>query len=352
MMEFSVQQIALLIGGKIEGNADAVVSSFAKIEEASSNDLAFLANPKYEEYLYNTKAGVVIIGEDLVLKSNVNTSLVRVKDPYASFASLMQTYQQMVAEKMVGIQDPSFIDKSAKIGEHIFIGAFAFIGENAIIEDGAKIYPQVYIGKNVSIGKKSTIHPGVKIYDNCIIGEGVIIHAGTIIGSDGFGFAPKKDGSYLKVPQMGNVVIEDNVEIGANTCIDRATMGSTIIRKGTKLDNLLQVAHNVEIGEDSVIAAQTGISGSTKIGKRAMIGGQVGIVGHITIAEGVKVGAKSGINGNVTEKNKALNGTPAFDHLASLRSLSVFRKLPALSKKIDEIETLLNTLAADRKERD
>lgn len=349
MMEFSVQQIAQLIGGKVEGNESKTVSSFAKIEEASEKDLAFLANPKYEEFLYSTKAGVIIIGEDLELKSPLTSTLIRVKDAYASFANLMQHYQQMVAAKMVGIEDPSYIHKSAKIGEHVYVGAFAYVAENAAIADDAKIYPQVYVGKNVRIGKRSVLHPGVKIYDDCIIGDDVIIHAGTIIGGDGFGFAPKKDGTYQKVPQMGNVVIEDHVEIGANTCIDRATMGSTIIRKGTKLDNLLQVAHNVDIGEDSVIAAQTGISGSAKIGKRAMIGGQVGIVGHITIAEGVKVGAKSGINSNVTEKNKALNGVPAIDHLASLKSLAIFRKLPELSKKIDEIETLIKKMAADQK---
>ena len=348
MMEFSIQQIAALIGGKIEGDGNKIVSSFSKIEEAETGNLAFLANPKYEEFLYTTKASAVIISEDLALKQAFDTTLIRVKDPYASFAFLMQYYQQIAAEKMVGIQEPVYIDKSAKIGENVFIGAFAFIGENAIIEDGAKIYPQVYIGKNVCIGKKSVINPGTKIYHDCAIGNEVIIHAGAIIGSDGFGFAPQVDGSYQKVPQMGNVVIEDNVEIGANTCIDRATMGSTIIRKGTKLDNLLQIAHNVEIGEDSVIAAQTGISGSTKIGKRAMIGGQVGIVGHITIAEGVKVGAQSGINNNVTEKNKALNGTPAFDHLSSLKSLSIFRKLPALSKKVQELEALIKKLATEK----
>ena len=348
MMEFSIQQIAALIGGKIEGDGNKIVSSFSKIEEAETGNLAFLANPKYEEFLYTTKASAVIISEDLALKQAFDTTFIRVKDPYASFAFLMQYYQQIAAEKMVGIQEPVYIDKSAKIGENVFIGAFAFIGENAIIEDGAKIYPQVYIGKNVCIGKKSVINPGTKIYHDCAIGNEVIIHAGAIIGSDGFGFAPQVDGSYQKVPQMGNVVIEDNVEIGANTCIDRATMGSTIIRKGTKLDNLLQIAHNVEIGEDSVIAAQTGISGSTKIGKRAMIGGQVGIIGHITIAEGVKVGAQSGINNNVTEKNKALNGTPAFDHLSSLKSLSIFRKLPALSKKVEELEALIKKLATGK----
>jgi UDP-3-O-[3-hydroxymyristoyl] glucosamine N-acyltransferase len=340
-MEFSAQQIAALIGGKIEGNSNEIISNFSKIEEAKKGDLAFLANPKYEEFLYTTKAGAVIVSETLILKQTVEATLIRVKDPYASFASLMQNYQQMVADKIVGIQEPVYIDKSAKIGENVFIGAFAYVGENAIIEDGAKIYPQVYIGKNVSIGKKSVLHPGVKIYHDCIIGNEVIIHAGTVIGSDGFGFAPQVDGSYKKVPQMGNVVIENNVEIGANTCIDRATMGSTTVCTGTKLDNLLQIAHNVEIGEDSVIAAQTGISGSTKIGKRAMIGGQVGIVGHITIAEGVKIGAQSGINGNVTEKNISLNGTPAFDHMSSLKSLSIFRKLPSLAKKVDELEAII-----------
>lgn len=348
-MEFSAQQIAALIGGKIEGDQNAIVRSFAKIEDAKEQDLAFLANLKYEEFLYTTKASIIILGDDFELKSPTKSTLIRVKDAYSSFASLMQYYQQMMAQQLVGIQEPSFIHPSAVIGSNVFIGAFAYVGENAIIEDGAKIHPQVYIGQNARIGQKSILHPGVKVYQECKVGNQVVIHAGTIIGSDGFGFAPQPDGTYQKVPQLGNVIIEDMVEIGANTCIDRATMGSTIIRKGTKLDNLLQVAHNVEIGEDCVIAAQTGISGSTKIGNKVMIGGQVGVIGHITVAEGTKVGAQSGITKTVKEKNTSLNGTPAHDHMASMRSQAMLRKLPELEKKIKELE---NMLAALLKERD
>ena len=348
-MEFSAQQIAALIGGKIEGDQNAIVRSFAKIEDAKEQDLAFLANLKYEEFLYTTKASIIILGDDFELKSPSKSTLIRVKDAYSSFAFLMQYYQQMMTQQLVGIQEPSFIHPTAVIGSNVFIGAFSYIGENAIIEDGAKIHPQVYIGQNARIGQKSILHPGVKVYQECRVGNQVIIHAGTIIGSDGFGFAPQPDGTYQKVPQLGNVIIEDMVEIGANTCIDRATMGSTIIRKGTKLDNLLQVAHNVEIGEDCVIAAQTGISGSTKIGNKVMIGGQVGVIGHITVAEGTKVGAQSGITKTVKEKNTSLNGTPAHDHMASMRAQAMLRKLPELEKKIKELE---NVLAALLKERD
>ena len=347
-MEFSAQQIAALTGGMIEGDANATVSSFAKIEEAKHADLAFLANPKYEEYLYSTKAGIIIISNEFELKERIDATLIRVKDPYSSFAVLMQYYEQMSAKKMTGIEEPVFIHPSATIGVNVFIGAFTYIGENAIIGNDTKIYPQTFIGQNVKIGEKSILHAGVKIYHECKIGNQVIIHAGTVIGSDGFGFAPQADGTYQKVPQMGNVIIEDMVEIGANTCLDRATMGSTIIRRGTKLDNLIQVAHNVEIGEDSVIAAQTGISGSTKIGKRAMIGGQVGIIGHITIADGTKVGGQSSITKMVKEKNTSLNGSPAVEHMTSLRTQAYIRKLPELEKKIKELEKLLASFIKEK----
>ena len=343
-MQFSAQQIGVLIGGKIEGDANQRIGSFAKIEEAKLADLAFLANPKYEEFLYTTQAGIVIIDEKLELKSTISSTLIRVKDPYASFAQLMQHYQQISSQQLVGIQEPSYIHPSATIGKDVFIGAFAYIGENAIIEDNVKIHPQVFIGNKVKIGQKSIVHPGVKIYHECQIGQDVIIHAGTVIGSDGFGFAPTENGAYQKVPQLGNVVIENNVEIGANTCIDRATMGSTIIKRGTKLDNLLQVGHNVEIGEDSVIAAQVGISGSAKIGKRVMIGGQVGINGHISVANGTKVGGQSGITKTIKEPNTSLNGTPAIDYMTSMRSQAMVKRLPELEKKIKELETVLAQL--------
>ena len=350
IMQFSAQQIAGLVSGTIEGPTERHVSSFAKIEEATEKDLAFLANPKYEEYLYSTKAGIIIIGADLPLKHPVSATLIRVKDPYSSFASLMQFYQQMVAQQLSGIEEPSFIHPTAKLGKNVFIGAFAYIGEGASIADGAKIHPQAYVGKNVAIGVGSVLYPGVKIYHDCSIGNQVTLHAGVVIGSDGFGFAPQADGTYQKVPQMGNVVVEDEVEIGANTCIDRATMGSTIIRKGTKLDNLIQIAHNTEVGEHSVIAAQTGISGSTKIGKRVMFGGQVGVAGHISIADGTKVGAQSGLTKTVRTPNTTLNGTPAHDYTASMRSQAVLRRLPDLEKKINELENLLAVLIRERDE--
>ena len=343
-MQFSAQQISALIGGNIEGDANQSIAAFAKIEEAKLSDLAFLANPKYEEFLYTTQAGIVIIDEKLELKYPINSTLIRVKDPYASFAQLMQHYQQISAQQLVGIQEPSYIHPSATIGKDVFIGAFSYVGEHATIEDNVKIHPQVFVGSKVRVGQSSILHPGVKIYHECQVGQNVIIHAGTVVGSDGFGFAPTEDGTYQKVPQLGNVVIEDNVEIGANTCIDRATMGSTIIKRGTKLDNLLQVGHNVEIGEDSVIAAQTGISGSTKIGKRVMIGGQVGINGHITVANGTKVGGQSGITKTIKEPNTSLNGTPAVDYMASMRSQAMLRRLPELEKKIKELEMLLTQL--------
>lgn len=347
-MQFSAEQIASLIQGKIEGNSLTQVSGFGKIEEAGPEDLAFLANPKYEDFLYITNAGIIIIGEQLELKQPVKSTLIRVKDAYSSFATLMQYYQQIKTKQMVGIEDPVFIHPSAKIGEQVYIAAFSYIGENAVIGNETKIYAQVYVGANVKIGDRTVLHPGVKIYHDCLVGNDVTIHAGTVLGSDGFGFAPQQNGTYNKVPQLGNVIIEDQVEIGANTCIDRATMGSTLIRKGTKLDNLLQIAHNVEVGEHGVIAAQTGISGSTKLGKNVMIGGQVGIVGHITIADGTRINGQSGVSKSVTEPNTALNGRPAYDYGASMRAQAVYKKLPDLDKKIKELEALVAQLIKER----
>jgi UDP-3-O-[3-hydroxymyristoyl] glucosamine N-acyltransferase len=347
-MQFSAQQISALVNGQIEGNPSATVSGFAKIEEAQITDLAFLANPKYEEFLYSTAAGIIIIGEALQLKKEVNSTLIRVKDAYSSFAQLMQFYQQMKEKSLTGIQEPVYIHPTATIGKDVFIGAFAYIGENAVIGDGAKIYPQVFIGNNASIGQHTTLNPGVKIYHDCKIGMHVTIHAGTVVGSDGFGFAPQQNGTYNKVPQLGNVVVEDHVEIGSNTCIDRATMGSTIIRKGTKLDNLLQIAHNVEVGENSVIAAQTGVSGSTKIGRNVMIAGQVGVAGHISIADGTKVGGQSGLTKSILTENTSVDGTPAFDYKESLRSKAVFKRLPEMERKIKELEQAIADLIRER----
>jgi UDP-3-O-[3-hydroxymyristoyl] glucosamine N-acyltransferase len=347
-MEFSARQIASLVNGKIEGNTEKSVGGFAKIEEAKTRDLAFLANPKYEDFLYTTQAGIVILNNSQELKSPIPATIIRVDDAYSAFASLMKTYQQMQATHLKGIQEPVFIHPSAKIGSDVFIGAFSYIGENTVIGDNCKIHPQSYLGNQVSIGSRSVIYPGVKIYHDCSIGNDVIIHAGTVIGSDGFGFAPQPDGTYQKVPQLGNVVVEDQVEIGANTCIDRATMGSTIIRKGTKLDNLLQVAHNVEIGENSVIAAQTGISGSTKLGKGVMIGGQTGIAGHIRVADGTRAAGQTGITKSVNKPNTTLNGTPAFDAKSYLKSQAVYKRLPDLEKKILELQATLDKLISEK----
>jgi len=337
-MKISAESIALLINGKVEGDGKTEVSSFGKIEEAKQGQLAFLANPKYEDFLYTTKASIIIINVTQELKQPVTATLIRVGDEYLAFASLLQKYQEMMQAQLTGIQQPSYIDTSVTLGKNIFVGAFTYIGENAVIGDNVKLYPGVYIGNDVKIDDNTIIHPGVKIYFGCVIGKQVIIHAGTVIGGDGFGFAPQDDGSYKKVPQIGNVVIQDNVEIGCNTTIDRATVGSTIIRSGTKLDNLIQIAHNVEIGNNTVIAAQAGVSGSTKVGCNVMIGGQAGLVGHLQLADNVKVNAQSGVTKSIKQKNAAVTGSPAYDYTSALRSQALTRNLPQLEKRIAELE--------------
>jgi UDP-3-O-[3-hydroxymyristoyl] glucosamine N-acyltransferase len=346
-MTFPASQIALIINGKIEGDANASVNSFGKIEEAQQGQLSFLANSKYEEYLYTTKASVIIINESFELKQPVTATLIRVPDAYSAFATLLTRYQEIMEQQLSGIQQPSYIGKTASYGKNIFIGAFAYIGENVKIGNNSKIFPNSYIGDNVSIGDNSLIHPGVKIYHDCKVGNHVIIHAGTVIGSDGFGFAPQADGSFKKIPQIGNVVIEDNVEIGANATIDRATIGSTLIKSGVKLDNLIQVAHNVEIGNSTVIAAQAGVSGSTKIGSGVMIGGQAGIVGHIQIGDGAKINAQSGVSKSIGP-GKAVTGSPAYDYTSALRSQAISRKLPELEKRVKELEELIKQLTSER----
>ncbi len=343
-MQFSAAQIAMIIGGTIEGNAEAAVTSFGKIEEAQAGQLAFLANPKYEEYLYSTGASVIIINDGQELKQPVAATLIKVPDAYSAFAALLDKYQQIATQQLTGIQQPAYIDATAKIGNNVFIGAFAYLGEKVVIADGAKIFPNVFLGNNVVIGENSILHPGVKIYHDCVIGKDVTIHAGTVIGSDGFGFAPQPDGTFKKVPQIGNVVIEDCVEIGANATIDRATIGSTLIKAGAKLDNLLQIAHNVEVGNNSVIAAQAGISGSTKIGNGVMIGGQAGIVGHIQIADGTKINAQSGVSKSIKTPNSAVTGSPAFEYTAALRSQASTRNLPQLEKRVKELEMMMQEL--------
>ncbi|MCX6315120.1 MAG: UDP-3-O-(3-hydroxymyristoyl)glucosamine N-acyltransferase [Sphingobacteriales bacterium] len=343
-MQFSAAQIAMMINGRVEGNAEVTVSSFGKIEEAKAGQIAFLANPKYEEYLYTSLASVIIISETQELKQPVAATLIKVADAYSAFAIMLDKYQQLQKQQLSGIQQPSYIDATATIGEAVFIGAFAWIGEKVIVGKGSKIYPQVFLGNNVMVGENTVIHPGVKIYHDCVIGNNVTIHAGTIIGGDGFGFAPQADGTYKKVPQIGNVVIEDGVEIGANAAIDRGTIGSTLVKSGAKLDNLLQIAHNVEIGNNSVIAAQCGISGSTKIGNNVMIGGQAGIVGHIQIADGSKINAQSGVSKSIKKPNSAVTGSPAYDFTAALRSQASARNLPELEKKVAALEKLINEL--------
>lgn len=342
-MQFSAAQIAQIIGGEPEGDAEKTVSSFGRIEEAVSGQLAFLANPKYEEHLYTTGADIVIVNKSLVLKEPLKATLIRVTDAYSAFALLLGHYRKMQAQQLTGIQEPVFIHTTVKRGENIYVGAFAYLGENAVIGNNVKIYPNAYIGDNVSVGDNTVIHPGVKIYHDCIIGKNAVIHAGTVIGGDGFGFAPQADGSFKKVPQIGNVIIEDDVEIGSNTTIDRATLGSTIIKAGAKLDNLLQIAHNVEVGNNSIIAAQSGISGSTKIGKNVLIGGQVGIVGHLLIADGTKINAQSGVSKSIKIPDTSVTGSPAYDYNSSLRSQAIIRKLPELEKRVKELEDIIKT---------
>lgn len=339
-MQFTAQQIGQMLHGTIEGNPDVAVSSLAKIEEAQAGSLSFLANPRYEQYLYGSKASIIIVNEDLNLTQPVSATLIRVKDAYSAFSVLLEKYNSVKQDKG-GIEQPCYIHPSAQIGKNVYIGAFAYIGENAKIGSNTKIYPLTYIGDGVRIGNNCTFFPGVKIYFDCFVGNNVIIHAGTVIGSDGFGFAPQADGSYSKVSQIGNVIIEDDVEIGSNTSIDRATMGSTVIKKGVKLDNLIQIAHNVEIGEHTVIASQTGISGSTKIGEKVIMGGQVGAVGHINIANGSQIQGKSGINRSILEENKKWSGNPITAYNYHQRALVVFQRLPELERRLDEVEKKL-----------
>jgi len=346
-MQFTAQQIATLVQGRLEGDPDTKVSGVAKIEEAKTGDLCFLSNPKYEEFMYSSAASVIIVNETLEIARPVSSTLIRVKDAYSSFAFLLEQYNNMISgSDKAGIEQPSYISSSASLGKDVYVGAFSYIGDNVVLEDGVKIYPGCYIGNNVVIKKGSKIYSGVKIYHGCLLGCRVVIHSGTIIGGDGFGFAPLNDGTYKKIAQIGNVLIEDDVEIGANTTVDRATMGSTIIRSGVKLDNLIQVAHNVEIGANTVIAAQTGISGSTKIGKNCVIGGQVGIVGHIHIADGTRINAQSGLSKSVSNENITLNGTPAFEHKSSLKSQAIFRNLPEMQHRLQKLEETVQELTA------
>jgi len=344
-MEFSAKQIADLLEGEVHGSETAVVNTLAKIEEAEAKSLTFLANPKYTDYIYTTGATVVIVNKSFAPEKPLpaNCTLIKVADAYQSFAKLLEFYNEVVHNRE-GISKQAFISDSASVHEKTYIAPGVVVDDASIVGEGTKIYGGSVIGRNVKIGKNCLLQPGVKILDNCIIGDNCTLHAGVVIGSDGFGFAPNSENQYKKVAQIGNVIIEDHVEIGANTAIDRATLGSTIIRKGVKLDNLIQVAHNVEIGENTVIAAQTGIAGSTKIGKNCMIGGQVGIVGHITIADEVKIAAQSGIQNSVEEKGKILQGSPAFAVGDYKRSYVMFRGLPKLNITVKQLQDQVNQI--------
>jgi UDP-3-O-[3-hydroxymyristoyl] glucosamine N-acyltransferase len=345
-MNLSAKEIAGIINGKIDGNSDIVIHNVSKIEDAAAGTLSFLANPKYEDYIYTTKASLVIVNEDFKPKNPVTATLIRVEKAYESFAKLLETFKK--ASEKTGIEQPSFIDATATIGENVYIGAFAYIGKGAIIGNHVKVYPNSYVGDYVQIEDGTTIHAGVKIYSYCSIGKNCSIHSGCVIGADGFGFTPDKDNTYLKVPQIGNVIIEDNVEIGANTTVDRATLGSTIIRQGAKLDNLIQIAHNAEVGEHTVIAAQTGVAGSSKIGKYCMLGGQVGITGHVQIADKTIIAAQSGVGSNVKEKGTTLQGSPAFDILSYRKSYVLFKNLTKLESRIRELEAEIKELTSQK----
>ncbi len=335
-MEFTAQQIAEMLGGTVVGDPNTTVNDVSKIEDGRPHTLTFFANAKYEHYVYTTKASVIIVNSDFVPQQEVPATMIKVANAYESLAQLLALYQQMQPKK-VGVEQPSYISESATVGKDVYIGAFAYIGGKAKVADGAKIYPQVYIGDGVTIGADTVIYPGAKIYKGCKIGERCVIHAGVVIGADGFGFAPDKEGVYHKIEQIGVVVVEDDVEIGANTCVDRSTMGCTKIEHGVKLDDLIMVAHNVVIGHDTVIASQSGVAGSTKVGAHCIFGGQVGVAGHIEIADRTTIAAQSGIQGSIKQPGQTLFGSPAFDYRQFSRSFVVFKHLPELKRQIDAL---------------
>ncbi|MDD3861077.1 MAG: UDP-3-O-(3-hydroxymyristoyl)glucosamine N-acyltransferase [Bacteroidales bacterium] len=340
-MKFTAGQIASILNGKIEGDENAVVNCFSKIEEGKPGSLSFLANPKYTHYIYETEASVVLINNDFVPQKKVKATLIRVEDAYKSIAVLLDIYNKMT-EIPVGIEKQSFIHKKAFLGKDVYIGAFSYIGKDVKIGNKVQIYPGCYVGNNVIIGDNCIIYPGVKLYYNTVVGKNCTIHAGCVIGADGFGFAPNNGDAFMKIAQIGNVIIEDNVELGALVTIDRATMGSTIIRAGVKLDNHNHVAHNVEIGKNTVIAAQSGIAGTTKVGENCMIGGQVGISPHITIANGTKISSQSGISNNVLKEDSLLMGAPAYDIRAYHKSYIHFKNLDDIVKRLESLEKKLS----------
>lgn len=335
-MKFTAEQIAGILEGEVIGNPMAEVSRLSKIEEGSEGSLTFLANPKYINYIYTTKASVTIVNHTFIPEAPLTTTLIKVHDAYASFTKLLEFYNQVKLNKN-GIEQPSFISESAKYGDNLYLGGFSYISQNVILGDNVKIYPNCFLGENVVLGNNVIVFAGAQIYSETIIGNNCTIHSGAVIGADGFGFAPNPDGTYTKIPQIGNVIIEDNVDIGSCTTIDRATMGSTIIRKGVKLDNQIQIGHNVEIGENAVIAAQTGVAGSTKIGKNAMIGGQVGIAGHLIIGNNVRIQAKAGVGKNI-KNNEKIQGNPSFAYNDFNKSYVHFKNLPKIVAEIEKLK--------------
>lgn len=342
-MEFTAKQIAELIHGSVEGDEDITVNTFAKIEEGEKGAISFLSNPKYTHFIYDTESSVVIVNDSLELERPTKATLIRVSNAYESVARLLQLYETMKPAK-TGTDPLAFVSPGAEIGKDCYIGAFAYIGEGVKIGNKCRIYPHATIYDNAKLGNGCTVYPNVSIYHDCRLGNNVTIHSGSVIGADGFGFAPNADG-YDKIPQIGIVTIEDNVEIGANTCIDRSTMGSTYIRKGVKLDNLIQVAHNVDIGENTVMAAQGGIAGSTKVGKWCMFGGQVGMAGHISIADRTNVGAQAGISNSIKENGTTIIGSPAWDAKGFMKSAAVFRRLPDIYKKLNDLQHQVEELS-------
>ena len=336
-MEFKATDIASFLNGEIVGDGNVKVSGVSKIEEGQPGTLSFLANPKYENYIYNTSSSIVLVNRTFQPKSEIKATMIKVDDAYQAFASLLDLYLQSGKEARKGIESPSYIHESANLGSGVYVGAFACIGQNAKIGTGAKIFPQVFVGENVSVGSNCILYAGVKIYDDCVIGNNCIIHSGAVIGSDGFGFAPQENGTYKKIPQIGNVVLEDDVEIGANTTIDCGTFGSTIIRKGAKIDNLVQIAHNCEIGENTVIAGQTGMAGTTKVGKNCKFAGQVGLAGHLTIGDNVQIGAQSGVSKSI-KNNEIVLSSPAVNYREAIKTYTIISNLPKLRDEVIQLQ--------------
>ncbi|MBA4054529.1 MAG: UDP-3-O-(3-hydroxymyristoyl)glucosamine N-acyltransferase [Marivirga sp.] len=354
-MEFTVSQIAAMLGGEVRGDGNEKIVMLGKIQDAKKGQVSFLSNPKYEQYIYTTQASAVIVSKDFIARKEVPSILILVDDPYISFTRLLEEYHKLISFQKSGVEQPSFMADNSTIGKDFYRGAFSYIGSNVKIGDNVKIYPHAYIGDNVVIGSHTIIHPGVKIYADTKIGTSCVIHSGAVIGSDGFGFAPQEDGSYKTIPQLGSVIIEDNVAIGGNTVIDCATLfgDATIIRQGVKLDNLIQIAHNVEIGKNTVIAAQSGISGSTKLGENCLLAGQVGIAGHLVIANNTGFGAQSGVSKSIKEPGQKFMGSPVFEFQEYFRSYAVFKKLPDINYRLRELEVKLqkmqtNSMSVDK----